>query len=341
MTHPQNRKTAFSGIQSTGNIHLGNYLGAIKNWLGIQDSFTCLFGIMNLHAITIPQDPKELTNNTFEVAANYLACGLDPNKSKLFVQSRVSEHSELAWVLASITPMGWLNRMTQFKEKAKIKNEDDVLSNEENAGLGLYSYPVLMAADILLYHSNVVPVGEDQKQHIELTRDIAMRFNHLFKTEYFTMPQPLIMKDVKRIMSLQDGTKKMSKSSDSDLSRINLSDTPEEVTKKIKKAKTDSFSTISYDANRPEIFNLINIFAAVSGKDQLQIAREYADNGYGKFKNDLIENIISHLAPIQKNLAWLKQDHSYVKKVLSDGEEYARSIAIKTKQEVFSIIGLQ
>lgn len=322
-------KTVFSGIQPTGNLHLGNYLGSIANWIDLQDQHRCIFGVMNLHAITLPQDPKELQKNVLDATAVYLACGLDPKKTALFVQSEVVEHAELAWVLGTLTPMGWLNRMTQFKEKS---------ADHEN--LGLYSYPVLMAADILLYKAELVPVGEDQKQHLELTRDLAGAFNRRYNTEYFKLPEPMILKAVKRIMSLQDGTKKMSKSDESDLSRINLEDSAEAILKKIKKAKTDSLPTITLDENRPEIYNLLNIFAAASGKTCEQLAREYETSGNGKFKNDLAESLIEKLRPIQEKLISFKRDQSYIRQVLADGKKQAQEIAAKTREEVFSIVGL-
>ena len=322
-------KTVFSGIQPTGNLHLGNYLGSIANWIDLQDQHRCIFGVMNLHAITLPQDPKELQKNVLDATAVYLACGLDPKKTALFVQSEVVEHAELAWVLGTLTPMGWLNRMTQFKEKS---------ADHEN--LGLYSYPVLMAADILLYKAELVPVGEDQKQHLELTRDLAGAFNRRYNTEYFKLPEPMILKAVKRIMSLQDGTKKMSKSDESDLSRINLEDSAEVILKKVKKAKTDSLPTITFDENRPEIYNLLNIFAAASGKTCEQLAREYETSGNGKFKNDLAESLIEKLRPIQEKLISFKRDQSYIRHVLADGKKQAQEIAAKTREEVFAIVGL-
>ena len=322
-------KTVFSGIQPTGNLHLGNYLGSINNWIDLQDSHRCMFGVMNLHAITLPQDPKELQKNVFDAAAIYLACGLDPKKSTIFVQSQVPQHAELAWVLSTITSIGWLNRMTQFKEKS-----------DNSGNLGLYSYPVLMAADILLYKADMVPVGEDQKQHLELTRDIAGAFNNRYKTDYFKLPEPMILKEVKRIMSLQDGNSKMSKSDESDLSRINLGDSPELIMKKVKKAKTDSEALITYDETRPEIYNLLNIFAAISGKTALELAAEYADGGFGKFKNDLAESLVEKLRPIQENLLRFKQDRAYIAQILDDGREKAQEIAAKTKAEIYEIVGL-
>ena len=350
---PQNQikmKTVLSGIQPTGNLHLGNYLGSIHSWIDLQDQHRCIFGVMNLHAITLPQDPQALRQNVLDAAAVYLACGLDPKKSTIFVQSEVPEHAELAWVLGTLTPMGWLNRMTQFKEKSRsnyssLEGEsqsvsDAVRGQVGDANLGLYSYPVLMASDILLYKSDLVPVGEDQKQHLELTRDIAGAFNRCFGTEYFKLPEPMIVSGVKRIMSLQDGTKKMSKSEESDLSRINLNDSADQIAKKIKKAKTDSLATITFDEARPEIFNLLNIFAAVSGKTCEALAKEYEAAGNGKFKSDLAEVLIAKLKPIQENLNRFKQDQTYIRQVLDEGKNKAREIAAQTKKEVFEIVGL-
>lgn len=322
-------KTVLSGIQPTGNLHLGNYLGSIRNWIDLQDTHRCMFGVMNLHAITLPQDPKELEQNVLDAAAVYLACGLDPKKSTIFVQSQVPEHLELSWIFSTLTPLGWLNRMTQFKEKSA-----------SNENLGLYAYPVLMAADILLYKADLVPVGEDQKQHLELTRDIAGAFNHRYKTDYFKLPDPMILKEVKRIMSLQDGTNKMSKSDESDLSRINLTDSPELILKKVKKAKTDSQAEITYDESRPEIYNLLNIFSAASGKSASDLAVEYANTGFGKFKGDLAESLVEKLRPIQENLLRFKQDRAYIAQILDDGRKEAREIAAKTKAEIYGIVGL-
>lgn len=348
-------KTVLSGIQPSGNLHLGNYLGAIKSWIGLQESHKCLFGIMNLHAITVAQAPETLRQNVLDAAAIYLACGLDPKKSSIFVQSEVREHAELAWVLGTLTPMGWLDRMTQFKDKINVKNSEhskltpvlakvaDKLHNEvdkSKAHLGLYAYPVLMAADILLYHADLVPVGEDQKQHLELTRDLAGAFNRRFNKEYFKLPEPMILRGVKRIMSLQDGTKKMSKSDESEISRINFEDSPDEIVKKVKKAKTDSLSEIAYDESRPEIYNLLNIFSAMSGKAPEVIAAEYKTAGYGKFKGDLAEIIVEKLRPMQDNLARFKQDQAFIRDVLKHGQENAAKIASKTRDEVFKLVGL-
>ena len=387
-------KTVFSGIQSSGNLHLGNYLGSIANWISMQDEYKCIFGIMDLHSITVPQDPKELQKNILDCAIIYLACGLDPKKSIIFQQSTVKEHAELAWILGTLTPLGWLDRMTQFKDKAfnllslssqlvesfenkkqslflsgisqylinpelmkdvnpKVKTEAaaselirlvlEVMDGNQNKGrtnLGLYSYPVLMAADILLYKADAVPVGEDQKQHLELTRDIAGAFNRRYKSEFFKLPQPLILGNCTRVMSLLDGTKKMSKSDESELSRINLSDDVDSIRKKIKKCKTDSVLGISYDEARPEIYNLLNIFSGVTGRKAEEIAVEYQNFGFGKFKEDLAEAIISKLSPIQNNIKALQSDISYVKKILQDGENKARVAASSNLAEVKKIVGL-
>lgn len=356
----------FSGIQPTGNLHLGNYLGSIANWIDLQNNHQCFFGIMDLHSITLPQNPTELRNNILETAIVYLASGIDPKKSTIFAQSAVKEHSELAWILGTLTPLGWLNRMTQFKEKSA-----------DNENLGLYAYPVLMAADILLYKSNIVPVGEDQKQHLELARDIAGAFNRQFKTEFFKLPEPMILGTCTRVMSLTDGTKKMSKSDESDLSRINLSDSKDEIVKKIKKAKTDSTVGITYEKSRPEIYNLLNIFSAATNsrneikfiesimrsnnelywknyadrytqlysekntsKKPEELALEYQNSGNGKFKEDLADALVAMLEPIQIEIKKLKNDLSFVKKVLSEGEEQARKVAASNIQEIKKIVGL-
>ena len=324
------RKTILSGVQPTGNLHLGNYLGSIRNWLNLQNEYDCLFGIMNLHAITVYQEPKILRENIINTIATYLACGLDPEKNIIFLQSDISEHLELAWVLACNTSLGWLNRMTQFKEKS---------ANNEN--LGLYSYPVLMASDILLYNADLVPVGEDQKQHLELARDLAGSFNRQYQENFFKLPEPLIIKQVKRIMSLQDGTKKMSKSDSSELSRINLTDESDTIIKKIKKAKTDSINSIEYQEERPEIYNLLNIFASFVNKEPIATANQYENLGYGKFKSDLAEILVEKIKPIQQNIAKLKNEQHYLLKILSDGSSKAKEIAYQNRNKIFSIIGFK
>jgi tryptophanyl-tRNA synthetase len=324
-----NIPTIFSGIQPTGNLHLGNYLGSIAGWKPLQTTHNCLFGIMDLHSITLPQNPVDLKNNIIETAIVYLASGIDPTKSAIFAQSRIKEHAELAWILGTLTPLGWLNRMTQFKEKS---------ADHEN--LGLYSYPVLMAADILLYKSDVVPVGEDQKQHLELARDIAGAFNRQFKNEFFKLPKPMILGNCTRVMSLQDGTKKMSKSDESDLSRINLVDEKDLIIKKIKKAKADSIIGITYQKDRPEIYNLLNIFSSVTNQKPEEIAEAHKDSGNGTFKGALSEALIARLDPIQSEMKRLKNDLSFVKQVLQDGEEKARSIAEINIKQIKEIVGL-
>lgn len=331
-------KKVFSGIQPTGNLHLGNYLGAIKNWIALQDNYSCLFGVMNLHAITIKQDPNELKKNCYIAVATYKACGLDEKKSKIFIQSQIPEHLELAWVLASITPVGWLNRMTQFKDKI---GDSTVIDGENKiANLGLYSYPVLMASDILLYKSDLVPVGHDQKQHLELTRDIATAFNRIFNVDYFKLPEPLILNQTARIMSLQDGTKKMSKSDSSTISRINLCDSADDILKKVKKSKTDSLNNITYDENRHEIYNLLNIFSSFANQPPALIAKQYETAGYGKFKQDLADIIIANISPISKKISQYLDDISYLDSVIKEGQNFASEIAINNKNEIYKILGL-
>jgi len=334
----------FSGVQPTGALHLGNYLGSIVNWLNFQENHTCFFGVMNLHAITIAQDPQYLRNSIFTTIATYLACGLDANKITIFLQSDVPQHCELTWLLGTITPIGWLNRMTQFKEKKdKLGNNG---ANSEN--LGLFSYPVLMAADILLYNANFVPVGEDQKQHLELTRDLALAFNRNFKNNFFNLPEPLIFANSKRIMSLQDGTKKMSKSDPSDLSRINLTDSCDQILKKITKAKTDSHGTISRYISkngllelRPEIANLINIFAAISNNSVEAIEEEYCNKNYSTFKQDLAQILIEKLKPIQENIKNLQADRGFLASILQNGKQKAAEIAQNNLNKIYSITGLK
>ena len=277
-------KKIFSGVQPTGNLHLGNYLGAIKNWVNLQKEKSCIFCIVDLHAITVPENRFKLKENTLEVAAAYISSGIDPQKSKIFIQSNVSGHSELAWILSCHTPIGWLNRMTQFKDKAG--------KNKENVSVGLFTYPVLMAADILLYKATHVPVGEDQKQHLELTRDIALKFNNDFNKEVFPLPEPIIMKKAARIMSLRDASKKMSKSDTSDFSRISLTDSNEEIEKKIKKAKTDALPIP--DSNRsledmPEAKNLLTIFSACEEEDFEKTFDKFKGKNFSELKKDSID----------------------------------------------------
>jgi tryptophanyl-tRNA synthetase len=325
-----------SGVQPTGNLHLGNYLGAIKNFVKLQKDYECYFMLADLHSITVFQDPKQLRENIIETAAVFLACGLDPKKNVIFCQSSVAGHSELAWIFNCVARIGWLNRMTQFKEKAG--------SNKEKASVGLYSYPTLMAADILLYKATHVPVGEDQKQHLELCRDIAVKFNNDFNCkDFFTLPEPIITKEVARIMSLKDGTKKMSKSDESEASRINLTDTDEEIVQKIKKAKTDNElipDTESKLADRPEAKNLINIFSILSGTTIEKTLKELSGKNFSELKNRLSEVLIKEIVPIGKKIKEFKKDTDAIKKILKSGSEKANIESQKTIKEVHKIVGL-
>lgn len=327
------KKTALSGIQTTGNLHLGNYLGSIANWIDMQDEYNCYFFLANLHSITIDQKAEDLRNSSLSAAAIYLAAGIDPNKSTIFLQSSVKEHTELAWMLNCITPIGWLKRMTQFKDKAGKK--------QDNANTGLFTYPILMAADILLYNADVVPVGDDQKQHLELTRDIAAAVNRKFNQELLKVPEPMIQGQATRIMSLRDGTSKMSKSDASDASRINLTDSADLIISKIKKAKTDSSTEITYDKeNRPEVSNLINIFCSLSNQTRDQIINQYSGKNFAIFKNDLAELIISKLHPMNIEYQKIIQDMVYIQGVLDDGANRARVIARTTCNKVAEQFGL-
>jgi tryptophanyl-tRNA synthetase len=322
----------FSGIQPTGNLHLGNYLGAIRHWAGMQDEYECYYCLVDLHAITVPQDPEALRQNKFEMAAALLACGLDPKRCTFFVQSDVRQHSELAWVLFCQTPLGWLNRMTQFKDKAG--------KNKEKASLGLYGYPVLQAADILLYQATHVPVGEDQKQHIELARDVAGAFNRSVGQEFFTLPEAVIQKEAARIMSLRDGTKKMSKSDPSDMSRINLTDDADAIAQKFKKAKSDMVEGISYDPeNRPEASNLVQIMAAVTDRTIAQVVADYADASFSVFKQALADAAVAHLEPVNARYRELLGDRAQVEAALQEGAEKARAVAEETMSEVRALSG--
>lgn len=325
-------KRVFSGVQPTGNLHLGNYLGAIRNWVSMQDDFKCIFCVVDLHAITVPQKPDELRQAIREVTAAYIACGIDPKKSVIFPQSSVSVHSELSWILSCHTPLGWLNRMTQFKEKSG--------KNRDNASLGLYGYPVLMAADILGYKTTHVPVGEDQKQHLELARDIAGAFNRYYGVEYFPLPEPLIQESAARIMSLRDGTKKMSKSDESDYSRINLTDDADTILQKFRKAKSDMFPGISYDPeNRPEAANLINIYSALSGISRDDAINQFGDSNFSDFKKALTELAIEKLSPITAYMRDLLNNPDYIDGVLKEGAEQANTIASRYMREVKELVG--
>ena len=324
----------FSGIQPSGNLTLGNYLGAIKNWVPMQDNNDCLFCIVDLHAITIPQDPGLLRQATREAAASLIASGINPKKSTLFIQSQVSAHSELSWILSCFTPLGWLNRMTQFKDKAG--------KNREQACLGLYAYPVLMAADVLIYKATHVPVGEDQKQHLELTRDIAGAFNRYFNVDHFPLPEPLIQGPAPRVMSLRDGTRKMSKSDPSDFSRIHLRDDAETIALKIRKAKTDP-NPLPYDVkeleNRPEAKNLVTIYGALANKTVPDVLKDFAGAPFSIFKPALTELIVSALNPIREDILRLLKDPHMLDLCLREGKEQAQEISEKNLSEIQELVG--
>jgi len=320
-------KKIFSGVQPTGNLHLGNYLGAIKNFVDLNNDNDneCIFCVVDLHAITVKQDPKELKNNIRETVATFIASGIDPKKSIIFNQSRVTAHAEGAWILSCIARMGWLNRMTQFKEKAG--------KDKEKASIGLYSYPVLMAADILLYDATHVPVGDDQKQHLELCRDIAQKFNNDFEVENFLqVPEPLIQKEFSRIMSLKDGSKKMSKSELSDLSRINLTDDKDQIISKIKKAKTDPLpmpQDINELDDRLEAKNLLGIYSSLTNTTLQNSVKSFAGKNFSEFKESLAAELVSKIEPISKDIKKLLEDKKYLDEILLDGAEKANLIASK------------
>ncbi len=325
----------FSGVQPTGNLHIGNYLGALKNFVSLQKSMNCLYCVVDLHAITTFQNPKELNSNILETTAGFLASGLDSNKSIIFNQSSVSGHAELAWILNCVCRVGWLNRMTQFKDKAG--------KDKEKASVGLYIYPNLMAADILLYKATHVPVGADQKQHLELSRDIAQKFNNDFdKKDFFPLPQPLIQKNISRVMSLRDGTKKMSKSEDSDYSRINLKDSSDEIVKKIKKAKTDTNPITEnikdYD-NRPEAYNLLSIYSDLSDQKIEETINEFKGKDFSSLKERLSEKLVETISPIGKNITKLMKDKKHLEDVLKKGQEKANNIAEENLKKIREIVG--
>jgi len=329
------KQRVLSGVQPTGNYHLGNYLGAIRNWVEGQSEYENYLFVADLHAITVPHDPTQLAADTYTLVALYLACGLDLNHSTIFVQSHVSAHSELTWLLNCITPLNWLQDMIQFKEKA--------VKQGENVSAGLLDYPVLMASDILLYQADKVPVGEDQKQHLELTRDIAARLNHQFgkpDRPVLKLPDPLIPKQGARVMSLADGTRKMSKSDPSDLSRINLLDSPEQIQYKIKRCKTDPIRGLIFDdPERPECNNLLTLYTLLSGKTKEDVAVECQDMGWGQFKPLLADTMIEALKPIQEKYQAITEDKSYLESVLRDGAEKARAIANQTLSQVKIALG--
>ncbi len=330
-------KKIFSGVQPSGNLHLGNYLGAIKNFVELNNNKDnkCIFCVVDLHAITVFQDPKELRNNIHETIATFLASGIDPKKSIIFSQSQVSAHSEAAWILNCVARMGWLSRMTQFKEKAG--------KDKEKASVGLYSYPVLMAADILLYDTSHVPVGDDQRQHLELCRDIAQKFNNDYNVEdFFKIPEPLIQKEFSRIMSLKDGSRKMSKSESSDLSRINLTDKKDLILNKIKKAKTDSLplpSKIEDLDKRPEARNLIGIYASLSDLSLEKVINEFSGKNFSDFKENLSQVVIEKIYPISVEIQKLLNDRSFLDKVLKDGCDKANLEASEKVKKIHEIVG--
>ena len=323
------QKILLSGVKPTGRPHVGNYLGAIKNWVKLQDEYESIFCVVDMHAITVPQDPEKLKNKTVEVARAYLASGINPKKSSIFIQSQVSEHAELTWILNTVARMSELDKMTQFKDKSQK-------GGRESAGVGLYDYPVLMAADILLYSTQIVPVGQDQLQHIELTRTLARRFNNKFG-EIFVIPDFFVKEEGKMIMALDDPTKKMSKSAVSEYNYIALTDDADAIRKKIKKAVTDSGSEIKYQDDKPALKNLINIYCGFSEKSPKEIEKIYVGKNYGEFKNDLAEIIIAGLKPIQEKMKSLSDEA--VLKILQDGAEKVRPIARKKLNEVKKIIG--
>jgi tryptophanyl-tRNA synthetase len=337
------KERVFSGVQPTGNLHLGNYLGAIVKFVALQERYDCIYCVVDMHAITVWQDPAELPRAIREVTAAFIACGIDPRQHIVFNQSQVAEHAELAWVFNCIARIGWLNRMTQFKEKAG--------KDRENASIGLYAYPCLMAADILAYRATLVPVGEDQKQHLELTRDIAQKFNndfsgsihaHGYGEAFFPLTEPLIQGPATRVMSLRDGTKKMSKSDPSDQSRINLTDSDDAIAQKIRRAKTDPEPLPSEEAGlakRPEAANLVGIYAALIDQMVADVLREFGGAQFSTFKAALIERLIAKLGPIRTELTRLLQDPASIDAVLADGSARAQQIAAETMKAVKDIVG--
>ena len=324
----------FSGVQPTGNLHLGNYLGAIRNWARLQDNFECIYCLVDLHAITSPQAPADLLTSTREATAGLLAAGIDPTQSIIFNQSQVSAHAELAWIFNCVARIGWLNRMTQFKEKAG--------KNRDQASVGLYGYPVLMAADILAYKATHVPVGDDQKQHLELTRDIAQAFNSLYEVDYFPLPEPQIFGGATRVMSLRDGTKKMSKSDPSDYSRLNMTDDADAIAQKIRKAKTDPLplpASVDDLSERAEALNLVTLFSALTERPIDDILKEFEGKGFGDFKSALADLSVSVLAPIGSEMSRLVDDPAEIDKILNAGAKRADALAQPILAEVKKIVG--
>ncbi|MGO1367738.1 MAG: tryptophan--tRNA ligase [Senegalia sp. (in: firmicutes)] len=324
------KEVIFSGVQPSGDLTLGNYLGAIRNWVDLQDEYDCYYCVVDLHSITVPQEPKDLRRRTLEVMSLYMACGIDPKKSTIFIQSHVPEHVELSWVLSTMTYLGELNRMTQFKDKTK--------KNEKNLNAGLFTYPVLMASDILLYNTNAVPVGDDQKQHLELARDLADRFNNRYSNT-FQVPEPLISKVGARIMDLQDPEKKMSKSAENENGYILLKDDPDTIRRKVKRSITDSINKVKYSDDQPGIKNLLTIYSKLTGEEIKDIEKRYTDKGYGEFKSDLAEVIVNHLSPIREKYLEYMNDKDYLKEVYNEGCEKASKVARKTLRKVYKKTG--
>ncbi len=331
-TEAQVKKRVFSGIQPTGKLHLGNYLGALRNWKETQAQYDNIFCIVDMHALTVPIDPQELHYSIRQLAALYLACGLDTRYCKLFVQSHVHQHAEMSWIMNCFTPMGWLNRMTQFKVKAG--------ENMDTVSTGLFCYPVLMACDILLYQTNLVPVGEDQRQHIEFTRDLAQRFNSIYGQQVFTIPEAQIRQVGARIMSLDDPTNKMSKTDPNDQSRINLLDDPKTIKKKIARATTDSLRLVAFDPERPGITNLLTIYQLLTGQSEQEIEAEFEGKGYGDFKAALTEQLVATLVPIQKRYNELMSDIPTLEAILKQGADEVRPMAAATLQHVKDVVGV-
>ncbi|MBP3907017.1 MAG: tryptophan--tRNA ligase [Peptostreptococcaceae bacterium] len=325
------KKIIFSGAQPSGKLTLGNYLGAIKNWTDLQEEYNCYYSVVDLHAITVPQEAKDLRANTMQLLAQYLACGLDPEKNTIFIQSHVSAHTELMWILSTMTYMGELSRMTQFKDKSQ--------KNEANLNAGLFTYPVLMAADILLYQTDLVPVGEDQKQHLELARDLANRFNNRYSPT-FKVPEPYIQKAGSRVMSLQEPTKKMSKSDENENAYILLIDDADTIRRKIKRSVTDSVGIVQYSDEQPGIKNLLNIYSKLSDKSIDEIVTMYEGKGYGDFKADVAEVIVEALRPIRERYEEILKDKEYLESVYAKGAQRAEAQARKTLRKVYKKVGL-
>lgn len=327
----ENKKVIFSGMQPSGSLTLGNYLGALKNWVKLQNDYECYYCVVDMHAITVPKEPKDLRKNTLEVLANYIAAGLDPEQVTLFMQSHVSAHAELGWVLNCFSYFGELGRMTQFKDKSKKLDSNAITA-------GLFTYPVLMAADILLYQTDLVPVGEDQRQHLEIARDIAQRFNNRF-SETFKVPDAFITKEGAKIMSLQEPTSKMSKSDSNENSYIILMDDADTIRRKLKRAVTDSEGVVRYSDEQPGVKNLINIYSKITNKSTDDIVALYEGKGYAQFKDDVAEIIIEELKPIQEKIDYLLKNKDYLEKIYIHGAEKAEAVARKTLRKVYKKVG--